>query len=161
METSDASAQPDFVELTAEVVAAYVMHNPVQSGDLAELIASVHASLAGLGQPAAPPPAEKPVPAVPIKKSLSADFIISLEDGRRYKSLKRHLSGRGLTPERYRERWGLPSDYPMVAPNYAKQRSELAKSMGLGRQRRREDEEVAEAPAPAAKERRRPAKTAA
>lgn len=143
MESSDKGAQLEYVELTAEVVSAYVTHNPVQKSDLPELIAVVHSTLAGLGQPRPAIAAEKPVPAVPIKKSLSSDYIISLEDGRRYKSLKRHLSGRGLTPERYREKWGLPSDYPMVAPSYAKQRSDLAKSMGLGRQRRAE-------PAPAA-----------
>lgn len=156
MDTTEDSGLPNFIELTAEVVAAYVMHNAVQRGDLAELISSVHQSLTNLGRPAAPPPAEKPVPAVPVKRSVSPDFIISLEDGRRYKSLKRHLSGRGLTPEGYREKWGLPPDYPMVAPNYAKQRSDLAKSMGLGRQRRKE--EPAAEPAPAANGRRRAAK---
>jgi predicted transcriptional regulator len=87
-----------------------------------------------LGVLEAPPiEEEKPKPAVPIKKSITPDYLISLEDGRRYKSLKRHLGGRGLTPDQYREKWGLASDYPMVAPNYAKQRSDLAKSMGLGR----------------------------
>jgi predicted transcriptional regulator len=101
--------------------------------------------LKALSAPKPAPEAERPVPAVPIKKSISHDYIISLEDGRRYKSLKRHLSGRGLTPEQYREKWGLPVDYPMVAPSYAQQRSELAKSMGLGR--KRQQEEVAE-PAP-------------
>ena len=78
----------------------------------------------------------KPTPAVPIKKSITPDFLISLEDGKRYKSLKRHLTGRGLTPEQYREKWGLARDYPMVAPNYAAKRSELARSMGLGQQRK-------------------------
>lgn len=148
MENKDIVDQPNLIELTAEVVSAFVMHNSLQKGDLAELIASVHGSLQQLAQPKVAEPA-RPVPAVPIKKSISPDFIISLEDGRRYKSLKRHLSGRGLTPERYREKWGLSPDYPMVAPNYAKQRSELAKSMGLGRQRTRDV-----APAPAAKAKR-------
>lgn len=138
MESKDIFGQPNLIELTAEVVAAFVMHNSLQKNDLPELIASVHGSLQQLAQPKSAEPA-RPVPAVPIKKSISPDYIISLEDGRRYKSLKRHLSGRGLTPERYREKWGLTPDYPMVAPNYAKQRSELAKSMGLGRQRKRED----------------------
>lgn len=137
METKEIVGQSNLIELTAEVVSAFVMHNSLQKGDLPDLIASVHGSLQQLAQPKAAETA-RPVPAVPIKKSISPDFIISLEDGRRYKSLKRHLSGRGLTPERYREKWGLPPDYPMVAPNYAKQRSELAKSMGLGRQRKRE-----------------------
>jgi predicted transcriptional regulator len=85
--------------------------------------------------PAPAPEAEKPVPAVAIKKSVTPDYIISLEDGRQYKSLKRHLSGRGLTPAEYRTKWGLPHDYPMVAPNYAAQRSEMAKAIGLGRKR--------------------------
>lgn len=142
MDNPDAAMQPDFVELTAEVVSAYVTHNAVQKNDLPDLIAAVHGSLAALGKPKPAPEAEKPSPAVPIKKSISHDYLISLEDGRRYKSLKRHLSGRGLTPERYREKWGLPPDYPMVAPSYAQQRSDLAKSMGLGRQRRREEPEA-------------------
>ena len=148
MESKEIVGQPNLIELTAEVVSAFVMHNSLQKGDLPELIQSVHSSLQQLAQPKTAE-AARPVPAVPIKKSVSPDFIISLEDGRRYKSLKRHLSGRGLTPERYREKWGLTPDYPMVAPNYAKQRSELAKSMGLGRQRKVED-----APAPAAKPKR-------
>lgn len=135
MESKEIVGQPNLIELTAEVVAAFVMHNSLQKADLPDLIASVHGSLQQLSQPKPAEPA-RPTPAVPIKKSISPDYIISLEDGRRYKSLKRHLSGRGLTPERYREKWGLSPDYPMVAPNYAKQRSELAKSMGLGRQRK-------------------------
>lgn len=143
MDSTDNPAQPNYVELTAEVVSAFVMHNSVQKNDIPDLIAAVHSSLVALGQPKPPAEAERPTPAVPIKKSISPDYLISLEDGRRYKSLKRHLSGRGLTPEGYREKWGLPPDYPMVAPNYAKQRSELAKSMGLGRQRRREPVEEA------------------
>ena len=150
MDEKDASPSVDFVGLTAEVVSAFVMHNSIQKGDLPDLIAAVHSSLAGLGQGSAKE-TERPVPAVSVKKSVSPDHLISLEDGRRYKSLKRHLSGRGLTPERYREKWGLPPDYPMVAPNYAKQRSELAKSMGLGRQRRVEEP----APAPVAPPSRR------
>ena len=135
MDSSDNSFAPNYVELTAEVVSAFVAHNSIQRSDIPELIAAVHESLASLGQHKSAPEAQRPAPAVSIKKSVSPDYLISLEDGRRYKSLKRHLSGRGLTPEGYRERWGLPPDYPMVAPNYAKQRSELAKSMGLGRKR--------------------------
>jgi predicted transcriptional regulator len=91
--------------------------------------------LTALSAPAPAPEAAKPVPAVPIKKSVTPDYLISLEDGRRYKSLKRHLSGHGLTPAEYRRKWGLSNDYPMVAPNYAATRSALAKSMGLGRKR--------------------------
>jgi predicted transcriptional regulator len=130
------------VELTASVVSAYVSNNSISPFDLPGLIASVHASIKGLSAPAAAQEAEKPVPPVSIKKSVTPDYLISLEDGKRYKSLKRHLSGRGLTAAEYRTKWGLPQDYPMVAPNYAAQRSELAKSMGLGRKRA---EPVAEA----------------
>ncbi|WP_375459004.1 MucR family transcriptional regulator [uncultured Enterovirga sp.] len=151
MDNQEQAGQPNLIELTADVVSAFVMHNAVQKSDIPDLIASVHTSLVSLGQQKPGPEAERPVPAVSIKKSVSPDYLISLEDGRNYKSLKRHLSGRGLTPETYREKWGLPADYPMVAPNYAKQRSELAKSMGLGRQRRPEAEPVR---APAARGRR-------
>lgn len=132
----------NIVELTAEVVSAYVSHNSVHKTDIQPLIASVYSSLSGLGQPAVAAAPERPAPRIPIKKSVTPDYIISLEDGRQYKSLKRHLSGRGLTPEQYREKWGLQPDYPMVAPNYARQRSELAKSMGLGRQRNKQVEDV-------------------
>jgi predicted transcriptional regulator len=97
-----------------------------------------------LDEKKAPEP-EKPTPLMPIKKTITPDHLVSLEDGRRYKSLKRHLSGRGLTPADYRDKWGLPKDYPMVAPNYAKQRSELAKALGLGQQRRKKVEGAAEA----------------
>jgi predicted transcriptional regulator len=126
---------PDFTALTAEVVSAYVANNSIRPADLLDLIASVHQALHGL---TAPPQAqsEKREPAVSIRKSITPDFLISLEDGKRYKTLRRHLTGRGLTPEQYREKWGLPRDYPMVAPNYAKQRSELAKTIGLGQIRR-------------------------
>jgi predicted transcriptional regulator len=146
MDNPDSPAGPDYVELTADLVSAYVAHNAIQKNDIPALIASIHASLTALGAPKPAPEPEKPVPAVPIKKSITQDYLISLEDGRRYKSLKRHLSGRGLTPEQYREKWGLASDYPMVAPSYAKQRSDLAKSMGLGRQRRPEPEPEPVAP---------------
>ena len=102
---------------------------------------------------------------MPIKKTITPDHLISLEDGRRYKSLKRHLAGRGLTPAQYREKWGMPKDYPMVAPNYAKQRSDLAKALGLGQQRRRKEVEAAPPPAPveapAPKKRGRPRANAA
>ncbi len=122
------------VELAADIVSAYVSKNSVPVTELPNLIASVHTSLTNLGQPASAEP-EKLTPPVPIKKTVTPDYIISLEDGRQYKSLKRHLSTRGLTPEEYRRKWGLPLDYPMVAATYAAQRSDLAKSIGLGRQR--------------------------
>ena len=121
-------------EMTSEVVAAYVAKNHLQPSELPTLIASVHAALDGLGQPevqAVEP--EKLVPPVSIKKSVTDQHLISMEDGKRYKSLKRHLGTRGLTPDQYRAKWGLPKDYPMVAPAYAAKRSELAKSLGLGR----------------------------
>ncbi|WP_082173635.1 MucR family transcriptional regulator [Methylobacterium platani] len=123
------------VELAADIVSAYVSKNSVPVGELAGLIASVYTSLTNLKQPASEEP-EKLTPPVPIKKTVTPDYIISLEDGKQYKSLKRHLSSRGLTPEEYRRKWGLPHDYPMVAATYATQRSELAKNSGLGRPRK-------------------------
>ena len=123
------------VELAADIVSAYVSKNSVPVAELPTLIASVHTALTNLGQPASAEP-EKLTPLMPIKKTVTPDYLISLEDGKPYKSLKRHLSGRGLTPEEYRRKWGLPHDYPMVAANYAAQRSELAKSIGLGRPRK-------------------------
>jgi predicted transcriptional regulator len=145
----------ELVELTSEIVSAYVANNKVSSSELPEVIAAVHSALRGLDEkkPAEP---EKLVPMMPIKKTITPDFLISLEDGRRYKSLKRHLSGRGLSPAEYREKWSLPKDYPMVAPNYAKQRSELAKALGLGQQRRKKAEEVDAPVADAPKRRGRP-----
>jgi predicted transcriptional regulator len=146
MDSETTPASNNLVELTADVVSAYVSNNPVGSAALSDLISSVHGALSGLLTPPAPPVAERPAPAVPVKKSVTPDYLISLEDGRRYKSLKRHLSGRGLTPDQYRAKWGLPHDYPMVAANYAKQRSDLARSMGLGR--KRAEAEPAEAAKP-------------
>jgi predicted transcriptional regulator len=131
----DEAVNPDYTALTADVVSAFVSHNAVRAADLSDLISSVHGALQGLKAPQQAEP-EKREPPVSIKKSITPDFLISLEDGRRYKSLRRHLATRGLTPEQYREKWGLPRDYPMVAPNYAKQRSELAKALGLGQLRR-------------------------
>lgn len=120
------------VELTADVVSAYVSHNPVPSADLPSLINEVYAALVSAGAREVEPAALRP--AVPIKRSVTPDYIISLEDGKKFKSLKRHLMTRyGMTPEDYRAKWGLPADYPMVAPNYAAARSALAKSTGLGR----------------------------
>jgi predicted transcriptional regulator len=122
------------VELAADIVSAYVSNNSVTVADLADLIASVHASLVKLGGEPEAPPAAPLVPAVPIRKSVTAEAIVCLEDGKAFKSLKRHLSSKfGLTPEQYRTKWGLPDDYPMVAPAYAERRSALAKSIGLGR----------------------------
>ncbi|KAA2234172.1 MucR family transcriptional regulator [Salinarimonas soli] len=129
--------QIDYVALTADVVAAYVTHNRVSSSEIPDLIAAVHRSLNSPNTPAEPEPA-KLEPRMPIKKTITADFLISLEDGKQYRSLKRHLTTMGLTPEAYRTKWGLPHDYRMVAPNYSKQRFELAKSLGLGQMRRRE-----------------------
>ena len=127
------------IEMTAEVVAAYVTSNHVQTADMPGLIVSVHKSLAGMGStPDAVRTSEKLVPHVSIKKSLTDDYLISLEDGKQYQSLKRHLSKRGLTPQDYRAKWGLSADYPMVAPAYARKRSELAKSIGFGRHRSRD-----------------------
>jgi predicted transcriptional regulator len=126
---------PNYVELAADIVSAFVSTNSVPVADLPSLIGNVHAALRKAGQSTPQQEEARPTPAVPIKKSITPDYLISLEDGKQYKSLKRHLTRLGLTPEAYREKWGLPRDYPMVAPNYAKTRSELAKSMGLGQQR--------------------------
>jgi predicted transcriptional regulator len=120
---------------TRDIITTYVAHNVVQSSALPELIASVHAALRSLGTPSPVEP-ERLTPPIPIRKTVTAEHIISLEDGKPYKALKRHLSGRGLTPDEYRAKWGLPRDYPMVAANYAAQRSELAKSNGLGQGRK-------------------------
>ena len=127
----------DIIGWTAEIVAAHVSNNSVTVQEMPELIRTVHDSLAGLS---GSPPEEKPVPKVPIRSSVRPDFIVCLEDGRKLKMLKRHLAtAYGMTPQEYRKKWGLPDDYPMVAPKYAEQRSELAKRIGLGRQRRRSD----------------------
>ena len=124
----------NYVELAGDIVSAYVAANNLQRSELPGLIAEVHSALTNLGkEPQEPVKAEPPVP---INKTVRSDYIISLEDGRRYKSMKRHLRGRGLTPEQYREKWGLRPDYPMVAPNYSKARSELAKALGLGQVRK-------------------------
>ena len=123
----------EVIEMTADIVSAYVGNNSVSSADLPALIQSVHRALAGIaGGPEVVEPAPKE-PAVPLKKSITPDYLICLEDGRKFKSLKRHLRTKyNMSPEEYRSKWGLPKDYPMVAPNYAKARSDLAKQMGLG-----------------------------
>ena len=132
-ETIQDEQPPDLVGLSAEIVSAYVAKNHIQTSEIPQLIASVHDALRNVAKPAPEP--EKHEPPVPINKTIRPDYIISLEDGRRYKSLKRHLSSRGLTPEQYRKKWGLRPDYPMVASSYAKARSELAKAIGLGQKR--------------------------
>ncbi|MCH2456973.1 MucR family transcriptional regulator [Henriciella marina] len=121
----------DTLELTTEIVAAYVSNNPVQSSDLANLIRNVHDALTNLSAEDVQVPEAKP--AIPVKKSVTDDYLICLEDGKKFKSLKRHLRAKyDMTPDEYREKWGLPFDYPMVAPSYARKRSQLAKKMGLG-----------------------------
>jgi predicted transcriptional regulator len=135
---SENMAAASFIELTAEIVSAYVSNNPVPAADMAGLINQVHSALTRVsaGQTDAPPEPLKP--AVSVKKSITPDHIVCLEDGKKFKSLKRHLRTQyNMTPEQYRDKWGLPADYPMVAPNYAAARSQLAKQMGLGQQRRR------------------------
>jgi len=135
------SGDSSYIALTANIVSAYVSNNTVPSSEIANLIGQVHSALLRVsgGQPTAP--AEPLKPAVPVKRSINSDYIVCLEDGKKFKSLKRHLRTQyGLTPEQYREKWNLPSDYPMVAPNYAAARSQLAKQMGLGQQRRRRRE---------------------
>jgi predicted transcriptional regulator len=132
-------AKRSLVDLTAEIVAAYVGKNTVAQTELPKLIGEVHRALSGaVSQPAAREEQADTKPAVTIKKSLTADYLICLEDGKKFKSLKRHLrSHYNLSPEQYREKWGLPADYPMVAPNYAQARSSLAKRMGLGQRKGR------------------------
>jgi len=118
--------------LAADIVAAFVSNNKLSPSEVPQLILSVHKALMEAGAPTAEPdPA--PTPAVSIKKSITPDHLISLEDGKKYKSLKRHLTSRGMTPDEYRTKWGLPKDYPMVAASYSAQRSNLAKTLGLGR----------------------------
>ncbi|HEX8167317.1 MAG TPA: MucR family transcriptional regulator [Beijerinckiaceae bacterium] len=134
----DENASSNYIELASEIVSAYVSNNSVPAGELPALISEIHQALARVGNGAAEAPAEAPKPAVSIKKSVTPDFIICLEDGKKFKSLKRHLRTQyNMTPEQYREKWSLAPDYPMVAPNYAKARSDLAKEMGLGQQRRK------------------------
>ncbi|RYC31375.1 MucR family transcriptional regulator [Lichenibacterium minor] len=136
--TDPATDPTTLAEMTTELVAAYVTRNHVRAAELPSLISTVHDALARLAHaPEAAPEAAKLVPPVSIKKSVTDDYLISLEDGKQYQSLKRHLSKRGLTPAEYRTKWGLPADYPMVAPAYARKRSELAKSYGLGNSRRK------------------------
>jgi predicted transcriptional regulator len=135
---SDNIASANYIELAADIVSAYVSNNSVPSGELPSLINEIHSALMRVGGGTVEVPAEAPKPAIPVKKSVTPDYIVCLEDGKKFKSLKRHLRTQyNMTPEQYREKWALPVDYPMVAPNYAKARSELAKEMGLGQQRRK------------------------
>lgn len=136
---TDAAAK-SFIDLTAAIVSAYLSNNPTPASEIPNLISQVHAALLRVssGRSEAVPP-EPTKPAVPVKKSVNADYLVCLEDGKRFKSLKRHLRTQyNMTPEQYRDKWGLPPDYPMVAPNYAVARSQLAKKMGLGQQQRRQ-----------------------
>jgi MucR family transcriptional regulator, transcriptional regulator of exopolysaccharide biosynthesis len=132
------SGESVFIELTANIVSAYVSNNSVPSADIANLISQVHSALKRVSGAQAAGSVEPLKPAVPVKRSITPEHIVCLEDGQKFKSLKRHLRTRyNMTPEQYREKWALPADYPMVAPNYAAARSQLAKDMGLGQQRRR------------------------
>lgn len=136
MDEIDDGSAPALVELTAKIVSAYVSNNTVVAGDLPQLISDTHAALSRATGSAALPEREDVKPKVPVKKSVMPDYIICLEDGKKFKSLKRHLRTHyNLSPEEYREKWQLPHDYPMVAPNYARARSDLAKKMGLGTRR--------------------------
>jgi predicted transcriptional regulator len=136
---TDQLNQNDLLALTTEIVAAHVSNNSTPVSDLPQLIQEVYRTLSSVGT--VPVALERPQPAVPVKKSVTPDYIICLEDGKKLKMLKRHLkTAYNMTPEEYRDRWGLPTDYPMVAPNYAQHRSSLAKKIGLGtkpRKRRR------------------------
>lgn len=130
--------QIEVVELAADIVSAYVSNNTIVASEMPNLIANVSAALGLAAASSSLPTKEELVPAVPIRKSITPDYIICLEDGKKFKSLKRHLrTSYDLSPEAYREKWGLPHDYPMVAPNYAAARSKLAKKLGLGRKRGR------------------------
>ncbi|MEL6372648.1 MAG: MucR family transcriptional regulator [Pseudomonadota bacterium] len=129
----DEQQDESLVALTADIVSAYVSKNDIGAQDVPQLIGSVHAALRRASEPDENKPSEMLRPAVPVKKSVTPDYIICLEDGEQFKSLKRHLRTRyNLSPDEYREKWNLPNNYPMVAPNYAKARSQLAKKMGLG-----------------------------
>ncbi|MFG1464282.1 MucR family transcriptional regulator [Xanthobacter sp. DSM 24535] len=135
---SEASESTTYIELAADIVSAYVSNNSVSTAELPALINEVHAALQRVSKGEVEVAPEPLKPAVPVKKSVTPDFIICLEDGKKFKSLKRHLRTQyNMSPEQYREKWSLPADYPMVAPNYAAARSELAKQMGLGQQWRR------------------------
>ncbi|QKC85510.1 MucR family transcriptional regulator [Mesorhizobium sp. NZP2077] len=140
----------DLLAMTADIVSAYVSNNPLPVSELARVISDTYAAVSKLQAVSVPQPEEKSAPAVAIKKSVTPDFIICLEDGKKFKSLKRHIGTHyNLTPDAYRAKWNLPSDYPMVAPNYAAARSRLAKAIGLGRKAAAPEPEAPPAPAPA------------
>ena len=135
---ADDPGHSNFIGLTANIVSAYVSNNAVAASDIAGLISQVHAALLRVTTGQGETSSEPLKPAVPIKRSITPEHIVCLEDGKKFKSLKRHLRTQyNMTPEQYREKWGLAAEYPMVAPNYAAARSQLAKQMGLGQQRRR------------------------
>lgn len=135
---NESTSNGSFIRLTAEIVSAYVSNNTVPAGDIPALISQVHAALTRVSGSPGEIVAEPLKPAISVKKSVTPEYIVCLEDGKKFKSLKRHLRTQcNMTPEQYREKWNLPPDYPMVAPNYAAARSQLAKQMGLGQQRRR------------------------
>jgi predicted transcriptional regulator len=135
---SESATSPNYIELCADIVSAFVSNNSVPAADLPSLLQSVYAALTKTAQGQREEPKAELVPAVSVRKSVTPDYIICLDDGKSFKSLKRHLrTAYDITPEQYRAKWSLPADYPMVAPNYAKARSELAKNFGLGQQRRR------------------------
>lgn len=135
---NDNTGSGGYIGLTAEIVSAYVSNNTVQAADIPALIGHIHAALLRISSGQGEASSEPLKPAVAVKRSIMPDHIVCLEDGKKFKSLKRHLRTHyNMTPEQYREKWGLPPDYPMVAPNYAEVRSKLAKQMGLGQQRRR------------------------
>jgi predicted transcriptional regulator len=132
------AAGKNFIDLTASIVSAYLSNNPTPASEIPALISQIHAALLRVSTGRVEAPLEPAKPAVSVKKSMTPDYLVCLEDGKRFKSLKRHLRTQySMTPEQYRDKWGLPADYPMVAPNYAVARSQLAKKMGLGQQRRR------------------------
>ena len=138
---ADNPGESSYIQLTANIVSAYVSNNTVPSAEIPNLIGQIHSALLRVSGGQAPTPAEPLKPAVPLKRSITSDYLVCLEDGKKFKSLKRHLRTQyGMTPEQYRGKWALPPDYPMVAPNYAAARSQLAKQMGLGQQRRRRRE---------------------
>jgi predicted transcriptional regulator len=135
---SDTADSADYIELAADIVSAYVSNNSVPASDLPTLINDVHSALLRVTGGAIAPVNDSLKPAVAPRKSVTSDYIVCLEDGKKFKSLKRHLRTQyNMSPEEYRDKWALAPDYPMVAPNYAKARSQLAKQMGLGQQRRR------------------------
>lgn len=136
MEREERTA-PSLIEIVSDIVSAYVAHNPLPVAELPRLIEQVHATLADIESGASGEVKPELKPAVPVRKSVTDEHIVCLEDGKKFKSLKRHLRTRyNMSPEAYREKWGLPPDYPMVAPNYAKQRSQLARKMGLGQSKK-------------------------